>query len=355
MDLSFFERQLSNVLAPKEKYENLNNAIFDKTFENAPNVYRYDSLHPIEYEREYGSGKFERVEVGRIDSNVQLNTGVKSGDDYKVFYFKPDSGIKLETGRKFRWKNNIWLVQNTANKTADVSSRCVVIRCNNVLRYFDQKGNKIYEPCHIDDMIRFTRNNQIPDIPVSRGEYIIIVQRNKRTELLKPNDRFLFGTPSQRSCIRLYGSGIRNYINTYTEQEDSAGLTYLYGEHDQYNTELDDFVNGFANNRNSNDTSTETSKNGSVVLITPNLDTILEGNEQVFEVYLYDNGEQQPNTFEILNKSIKVPSDKYEFNVIDGNHFSIKNIEMFIDNPIIVTCTSNEFGQSKTIKLGGMW
>lgn len=421
---------------PRDFYEELNKNIYEQSFENAPNYYSVDCSTPIEYEYPYGSNKWNRVE-GRVDNIVLANTGTKSGNDYKNFIFKPSFPLNILYGMKFRWKDNIWLVQNTDGMTSNTSKSCVVRRCNNVLRFYNKDGKKIYEPCCIDDVVRFTNTNRMQEIVTSRGEYVILVQRNSNTLQLKPNDRFLFGTPEQRECLRIYGTGIRNFINSYTDNEDSPSLTQIYLEHYQYDTQLDDLEEGFCNayknqfkieiennstiyqvgsqrimkaiaykNGNvidklikwkSSDESIATitedgsftakscgnvtitayldSNNdiyntldlqiqdttipeNSVVEISPNITYLLSGkgqNEQEFEVYLYKNGIKQTDTFIIQDTSTDVPINNYRITIIDGNHFKVENLGMYMNKPINITCTSGNISKSIDIELRGLF
>lgn len=421
---------------PKDFYEELNKNIYEQNFENAPNYYAIDCPTPVEYEYPYGTNTWHRIEC-RVDNIVLANTGTKSGNDYKNFIFKPSFPLNILYGMKFRWKNNIWLVQNTDGMSSHTSKSCVARRCNNVLRFYNKDGKKIYEPCCMDDVIRFTNTNRTQDIVTSRGEYVILVQKNANTLQLKPNDRFLFGTPQQRQCLRIYGTGIRNFINSYTEDENSPSLTQIYLEHYQYDTQLDNLEEGFCNAyrnqfkieigttstiyqvgsqrimkataykndkvidsaikwktsdeniatitedgnfsainsgnvtitaylENNNDIyctldlkiESTTIIENNVVEISPNITYLLSGqgqNEQEFEVYLYKNGIKQENTFMIQDTSENVPKNKYRITIIDGNHFKVENLEMYMDKPIIITCTSGNISKSINIELRGLF
>lgn len=348
-----------SVETPREFYEKLNENIYEQGFENAPNYYAVDCSTPIEYEYPYGTNNWHKVE-GRVDNIVLANTGIKSGNDYKNFIFKPSFPLEILYGTKFKWKDNIWLVQNTDNMTSNTSKSCVVRRCNNVLRFYNKEGKKVYEPCCMDDVVRFTNTNRTQDIPTARGEYVILIQKNVNTLQLKPNDRFLFGTPEQRVCLRIYGTGIRNFINTNTEDENSPSLTQIYLEHYQYDPQLDDLIEGFCNAyKNENNNKTEVpDTNENVIEIKPNISYLLSGegqNEQEFEVYLYQNGIKQQNTFLIEDTSVDVPKDKYRIILLDGNHFKVENLGMYMDKPIKITCKSGDISKSINIELRGLF
>ena len=226
---------------PKESYYQDFLAIAQQTFDNADNVF----YNEIQVEETYGSNTFQPINMVRVDSVINFTTGIALGDDYKTFIFMPDYP-KPYYGQKYKWNNDYWLVVNT-NNDGSLSVSAEMRRCNNVLRFFDENGNKIYEPCIMDYELRFTNNNETPPITIGNKEQKIWCQKNARTESIKPNDKFLFGTPNQRVAIRVYAGGIKNFLNDTTEDDNSPSLTEFYLEDYQISEELDDLVNGFAN------------------------------------------------------------------------------------------------------------
>lgn len=333
----------------KQKYKDDLIAIMESEFENAPNVFYGTDSDCIEFEYEYGSNIFKKVPVARVDTVKDFDTGIVVGDDFKVFLFKP-TFPQLHYGMKFRWKNNYWLVINT-NNYEDNNVSAEVRRCNNVLRFFDQSGNRIYEPCIMDSTLRFTNNNENSVVVTGNNEQKIWCQRNSRTTGLKPNDRFLFGTPDQRVSFRIEGGGIKNFLNTDTFDENSSTLIEFYMEYYQINEEVDDLVNGFANVPI---TSVNQSQNNGIY-INPNVDYILQGDTLNLECFLYINGEQQENSVAINDISNGVPSNKYTINIIDDNHFNIINKGMFLDAPILIQCSSGEYTKVFSYKLRGLY
>lgn len=227
---------------PKASYYNDYAAIVDLTFDNAPNI----AYNEVEYEQTYGKNDFAIVPKVRVDVILDYNTGIILGDDYKTFIFPPDFPATPYYGMKFRWNNSYWLVINTNNLESMVVS-AEVRRCNNVLRFYDNEGNRIEEPCIMDYTLRFANNKLTAPITYGNGEQKVWCQRNKRTELIRPNDRFLFGTPEQRVCFRVYAGGIKNYMNNATEDDNSPTITEFYINHYEANPLFDDFKDGFAN------------------------------------------------------------------------------------------------------------
>lgn len=226
----------------KDSYINDFSAMMAHSFDNAANIY----YNEIEFELEYGSNKFIRIPEIRVDSVTDYNTSMLvNGDEYKIFIFKPDFPTPTY-GMKFRWGENYWLVINTDNEK-NMAVSCEVRRCNNVLRFFDENGNKIYEPCIMDTTLRFTNNIDTPPITTGKEEQKIWFQRNERTTKIRPNDKFIFGAPNQRYAIRLYAGGMKNELNTTTMDDTSPTLSEFYFQHYQINPEYDDLENGFAN------------------------------------------------------------------------------------------------------------
>lgn len=227
---------------PKESYYNDYEAMSDLLFENAPNVV----YNEIEYEQTYGELDFAIAEKIRTDVILDYNTGIILSDDHQTFYFPTDFPIEPYYGMKFRWKGSYWLVINTSNLNSMVTS-AEVRRCNNVLRFYDKDGKRTTEPCIMDYTLRFANNKMTAPITFGNGEQKIWCQRNKRSELIRPNDRFLFGTPNQRVSFRVYAGGTKNYMNNITEDDNSPTITEFYVNHYEANPLFDDLKDGFAN------------------------------------------------------------------------------------------------------------
>ena len=226
----------------KDSYINDFSAMMAQSFDNAANIY----YNEIEFELDYGSNNFIKIPEIRVDSVTDYNTSMlANGDEYKIFIFKPDFPTPTY-GMKFRWGENYWLVINTDNEK-NMAVSCEVRRCNNVLRFFDENGNKIYEPCIMDTTLRFTNNIDTPPITTGKEEQKIWFQRNETTTKIRPNDKFIFGAPNQRYAIRLYAGGMKNELNTITMDDTSPTLSEFYFQHYQINPEYDDLENGFAN------------------------------------------------------------------------------------------------------------
>lgn len=426
--LSYFDAYSSvRNKTPKDDYYEDLLAISQQIFDNAPNVF----IDEIEVEKTYGSNEFVKVPMVRVDSIINFNTGVALGDDFKRFLFMPDYPAPFY-GQKYRWKDNYWLVINTDNDgSLNVSAE--LRRCNNVLRFFDANGNKIQEPCIMDYVLRFTNNNETPPITIGNKEQKIWAQRNDRTQLIEPNDKFLFGTPKQRVALRLYAGGTKNFLNNITMDDNSPSLTEFYLEDYQISEILDDLEGGYANayanqfsikinsqeenykpgissqlkailykNKNQVDAPIiwETSDaniatvneeglittlaEGNVTIsvymrdnnlirdsieitvsndvtvdfeirLSPEIDYVLQNTTVEFSCYLYENGNQLPDVFNIKDISVVVPRENYSIEIIDGNHFSITNKDKYLKAPVKIECSSGNNIKTYDIKLRGLY
>ena len=401
-------------------------AISEQTFDNAPNV----KYNEIEYEVHYGQRDFKPIPMVRVEPVVNYNTGIQVGDDYQVFIFTPDFPEPFY-GMKFKWGRNYYLVINV-DKGSGLSTSAEVRRCNNTLRFFDENGNKIYEPCILDQVLRFTNNNDTMTIVTGKAEQYIWCQRNSRTIKIKPNDRFLFGVPEQRIGFRVYAGGFGNSLNTITGDDKSPTLTQFYVEEYEMNYQLDDMENGFANAERfeysidisenntyydvgatadlsatvyrgkevvdekvlwfSSDNDIVSIEDGKLtaiapgevtlsaimadnrhvfgsltvtvleesaepnydILISPDIDYVLEKEEIVITATLYKNGIAQDNILEIVDISEDVPRENYKM-MVDNNTFTIINKKKYLNSNIKVRCSYNDLSKEFEFTLRGLY
>jgi hypothetical protein len=90
------------------------------------------------------------------------------------------------------------------------------------------------------------------------------------------------------------------------------------------------------------------------VRISPPPSIILEGDTQNFICYLYKNGIQQSDSF-IFASGSSVPNKNYSLTIINGNSFSVKNIEKYLENPLSIVCSSGSYVDNAEILLNGLW
>lgn len=413
---------------PKASYYADYDAMLDLGFENAPNVV----YNEVEYEATYGEEDFVIIPRIRVDTILNYNTGIILGDDYKTFIFPPEFKIQPYYGMKFKWQGSYWLVINT-NSYASLPTSAEVRRCNNVLRFFNSKGERVYEPCIMDYTLRFANNEDTMTIAVGNGEQKVWCQRNSRTANITANERFLFGTPEQRVAFRLYAGGAKNYLNGVTMDDSSPTITEFYVDHYEVNPLYDDIENGFADAylnevtisiinastqlnvgdsdvfetevkrqsqvmdnvdiqwSSSNDTIVsvdngvitahalgeatitativDTNIASSVLvsvietaiddiyelIVSPNIDYVLQNTSTTFHVYLYKNGVKQPDIVTFADLSKNIPINKYTITSDTDNEFTITNYGMYMESPVIVKCVSGAHELTLYIKLRGLY
>jgi len=399
---------------PKNQYISLLQRTIDNQFYNSPNWWE------VYEETSVGSFTFSKVDV-RIDGVINAETGLKLGDDWKTLIFK-DISKAPELGTYYKFDNNIWLTVNI-EKYKNITSTCTVRRCNNTLRWIDEKTGALYiEPCAIEYLVKEPRNylTQGSPFPTPGGFLHIETQFNTRTNLINENQRFLFGNPNHWMAYKIIGTGINDFRNTSTYNWQDARILTLDLIADFVNINQDDVVNGIADantiryeidlnkaglvgaieakeqlvasvkyNGNTvqraiewmtSNPSVATVDSGGVVsfvdvgectiiakikdstvktecqvsvveiaediysiLIDPNSNYVLEGDTKTYFIKLYKNGVEQPDAFSIECIPNNVPPSKFEFTVIDGNSFKIKNIEKDVSSNLTIRITTPNY------------
>ena len=223
---------------PKEELTNWFDELIQEQFSIAPNV------HTILEETSFGSNEYQNVSV-RITTGLNVLTGEKLGDDFKMLLFS-NREHDVYMGSLFYFDNNYWIVYNI-EKTKNLATSAMIRRCNNVLRWVDNFGAYHSEYCAIDYPMKRPVESNSSINPVTPEAFIIIyTQLNSDTNLIKSGQRFLFGNQSNWNCIRIYGGGIRNYLNRQTTDNDSAKLLMFSAGLDYVNEDTDDLINGIA-------------------------------------------------------------------------------------------------------------
>jgi hypothetical protein len=91
------------------------------------------------------------------------------------------------------------------------------------------------------------------------------------------------------------------------------------------------------------------------VRVDPNPDFILQDDTTSYNVKLYVDGVQQAETFAFTISGSNVPTDNYTFTTITGNSFSVENIKVYMDNPLVINCVSGSATKQLSILLKGSW
>jgi hypothetical protein len=416
---------------PKEQYIDLFQKTMNEQFFNSSDWWT------IQEETYVGSRSYKNIDV-RITHVINAETGLKLGDDWKTVLFQ-DVNHPIELGKYYVFDNNTWLVINT-EKIKNLTGTCTIRRCNNTLRWIDEITGVFYEePCAIEYLVKEPRDyiTQGSPFPTPGGFLHIITQLNERTGKINENQRFLFGNREHWTGYKVTGTGINDFTNAETYNNESSPILVLDMSANFVNDELDDIVNGitdvntnlytislssgniqgspldtiwlFANvtyngnnvirqiewkssnvsiasvNGNSGSALVTFNTNGTCIitasvygnpvndvcyvtvsasptvnteiLISPNINYILEGKDRTYSVYLYENNIVQSGSFVITCNGSNVPLTSYTFTQTDGNHFKVSNILKNVESYIEIQCTTGSVIAPKEfdIYLRGAW
>lgn len=214
-------------------------ALVDEEFLNSPNIFSILEQDAI------GSDSYSEINV-RINRGMHVYTGKNMGDDWKLLIFDSTSH-PVELGKKYYFENNYWLTFNT-ELYKNIASSCMVKRCNNVLRWVDTDGILYDEPCIFDNLIARARDQMSSDELILPQGYInVYAQLNEKTMAIKENQRFLVGNEKNRVAYKIFGNGVRNFLNDWTYDDNSARIVMFTMGGNYVNQQTDDIVNGIAN------------------------------------------------------------------------------------------------------------
>ena len=318
-------------------YSQMLNEKIQETYEFASDTFE------IEVEYETGTMEFEPI-VCRVCHAIEPKTGLQRGDDFKELKFF-DLNYPKGIGTRYRFDNSIWIACNTDN-TKYVTKSNVIRRCNNVLKYIDNSGNIIEEPCIIEYAMKYSNiyYNDYVDIP--QGTLVVIAQNNQNVKNILINDRFIFDS-------QVYKIKAKNdFLRENTFERNGAALVRFEVNLDVTAPD-DDFELGIASMNKYADIYKPVTTDEPRIVVTPDVNHILEGEEVEFSCYLYNGDERLNNEFDI--SCITVPSSYYEFNVIDNNHFSIKNNKMNLNHIISIKCKTDDVEEQFDYQLRGLF
>jgi len=226
--------------SPKNQYIDLFQETLKEQFYNSSNWWT------IEEETILGSEEYQNIDV-RIAHVINAETGLKLGDDWKTVLFK-EIDHRIELGRLYKFDNSTWLTINL-EIVKNLTGTCTIRRCNNSLRWINESTGAYYEePCIIEYMVKEPRDYVTQGSPfMTPGGFLHIeTQLNDRSNIIKQNQRFLFGNVGHWGCYKVIGTGINDFRNTQTYDESSAKILSLDLIANFVNDELDDVVLGIA-------------------------------------------------------------------------------------------------------------
>jgi hypothetical protein len=308
----------------------------------------------IQEETSFGSDTYEYVEA-RVNAAILSPSGEKRGDDYKRLLFK-DLAHATSLGWKYYFDNNYWLVTFT-EIIKSLGNANMVRRCNEVLRWIGEDGTYYEEPCVIDYQIERSRDTGGANNPVvPSGFFDIYCQLNEKTNKIKGNQRFLFGTPDNRVCFKNFGQGTNNIHRTETTSGSSGALLILTVGGNYVNPNTDDLVAGIADRYKDHDVFTSASTVGAFsIIVTPETNDIIESGSAVYDVRYYSGSTVLSGSFVFSVSGSDIPTDHYSFSAIDNNSFYVVNHEKYLEDSLDILCSGSSGSRLLSINLRGAW
>lgn len=233
-----------------------------------------------------------------------------------------------------------WLMQSLDYQEI-FDSKGRIMLCNDKLRWYDKDKNIFEVHCVVEDGMKYTTWDYGTKGAIIEGaDIVVLTQQNDYTRRIKINDRFIF---NKRAYVIIQKNDIVNtkFLELYLSKTPEL--------------EPDDLENGFAFNGiyNGNIDPKPDVVNGNV--LTSPVDIILKGDTVPFSIYNYIDSVKQADTFTVVCSN--VPASYYKLEIVDGNNFSIRNINRYATNPLSVLITNNVTLEEikMTIWLNGAW
>jgi len=231
--LKYYSNYLQNLAENSSKaYTDLLQATINDQWSNTTQVMT------VQEQSQIGSSIYNNIAV-RVDYAVDMGTGYKQDDDYKLFAFQ-DLTHNVAKGLLYKYDDDYWITINTS-EVGSISKDINVRRCTNIMRWIDpQTGYLNEEPCVIEYVLESPNALKDKEVVVANGHISILCQGNSVTRNIPKNTRFLFnGQPFKFLATQnMLDEGI-------TENQDSD-LLYVDMYLDMIESD-DDLVNNIAN------------------------------------------------------------------------------------------------------------
>lgn len=232
MDFPMYDNARKLVKKPHDAYLSHLQALINERWENST-----QTIFSVYQQADIGSDEWIEQPIS-IDTAIDIGTGFKKGDDFKVFSHKNISA-DMKLGIMFRTEEDYWICTNT-NGYASPTNSCEVRRCNNVMKWVDPETGFVNQQwCAIDYELSSPRPSKDKDIVVADGHIFVLVQGNDLTRSIPKNQRFIF-------------NGLAFKVSAFQSLLDEDNITFhsnlLYI--DMYADPIqpsDDLVNGIAN------------------------------------------------------------------------------------------------------------
>lgn len=232
MDFPMYDNARKLVKRPHDAYLSHLQALINERWENST-----QTIFSVYQQADIGSDEWIEQPMS-IDTAIDIGTGFKKGDDFKVFSHKNISA-DMKLGIMFRTEEDYWICTNT-NGYASPTNSCEVRRCNNVMKWVDPETGFVNQQwCAIDYELSSPRPSKDKDIVVADGHIFVLVQGNDLTRSIPKNQRFIFNGLAFK--VSAYQTLLNKDNTTF-----HSNLLYI----DMYADPIqpsDDLVNGIAN------------------------------------------------------------------------------------------------------------
>lgn len=170
---------------PSDSYKIAYQELVNQEFYNSP-TYQSD----VEEEVDFGTLSFKPCPC-RIVQLTNSTTGLRINDDYRKIIF-PDNDYRPKLGARYRFNDNIWIINSTDNHKS-ITSSAYLRRCNNYICTQDEYDNIHREPVFIDYSVNENQLTRTSEMEVPNGRLWVQGQYNNWTaRLLKIDTRIMF-------------------------------------------------------------------------------------------------------------------------------------------------------------------
>jgi len=142
-------------------------------------------------------------------------------------------------GIRYQFDDCVWITVQSDIYHKPTAS-CIVRRCNNLLKWIDDNGVLQQEPCIIDYLMSFYRNQYTTSISTAQATIKVICQYNSATKIIEQNRRFIFNG-------KAYKVEAIDDFQSKTTYGNNPPLMELHLFRDEIDTAKDDIVNNIAN------------------------------------------------------------------------------------------------------------
>ena len=185
MDFPMYESMRTLIDMPYNHYVEQMQALINNRWDNST-----QNTFEVWQEEPFASGQYNLVDVS-IDTGVDIGTGYKKGEDFKIFSHR-DISHEVQLGTMFKTEKDYWICINT-NAYASAINSCEVRRCNNILKWINPENGYVYQQwCVIEYELSKPQPSKDKDVVVANGHISVIVQGNDLTRAIRKNQRFIF-------------------------------------------------------------------------------------------------------------------------------------------------------------------